>query len=118
MWQRAHIKKSFITLMALIQGVPWRGLLGPFLFNIYLNSSFYLPKSSGVCNFDDGTTLKHPAKPPNQNFKSKLQKLNFKSKLQKLNFKSKLQIKPTSQNFKLNFQVKSLSQKSKSNSNF
>ena len=80
-----------ITLIELTQGVPWKIVLGPFLFDIYWNSSFYLPKSTGVCNFDDGTTLKHSAKTSNQNFKLKLE-----VKLQKLNFKSNIQIKTSS----------------------
>ena len=51
------INKSFSSLAELVQGVPQGSVLGPLLFNIYLNDLFYLAESTEVCNFADDTTF-------------------------------------------------------------
>ena len=56
-WQRPKINKSFSSWAELVQGVPQGSVLGPLLFNIYLNDLFYLAESTEVCNFADDTTF-------------------------------------------------------------
>ena len=55
-WQLVKIDSSFSSWSELIQGVPQGSVLGPLLFNIYLNNLVFALKDVEVCTFADDTT--------------------------------------------------------------
>ena len=56
-YQRVKIGSSFSDLLEVILGLPQGSILGPILFNIFINDIIFFVLETEVCNFADDTTL-------------------------------------------------------------
>ena len=59
-YQRYKIGDSFSEWERIIAGVPQRCILGPLVFNIFINDIFLYIENSDFCNYPDDSTLYAP----------------------------------------------------------
>ena len=56
-YQRVKIESAFSSYLEILRGVPQGSILGPILFNIFINDLIFFIQETEVCNFADDTTI-------------------------------------------------------------
>ena len=55
--QRVKVGSSFSEWLEIILGIPQGSILGPILFNVFINDLLLFIKETDICNSADNTTL-------------------------------------------------------------
>ena len=55
--QRVKVDSAYSNFQSISKGVPQGSVLGPLLFNIFINDLFFTDLESEICNFADDTTI-------------------------------------------------------------
>ena len=63
--QRVKLDSTFSSWLKILLGVPQGSILGPLLFNIFLNDMLWFVEKTDICNFADDSTIHSWAKSVN-----------------------------------------------------
>ena len=56
-YQRVKIGSTFSSYLEILRGVPQGSILGPILFNLFINDLMFFIQETEVCNFADDTAI-------------------------------------------------------------